>query len=217
MMTQSRFRFLSALVLCLWSLWAWAQEGAFPLRDEAVRDDTLLAFRERLMQVVAVRDAEFVAAVLDRQVAVGGGRYGPQAFVERWRPEAVDSPLWTELAAILPLGGAFVRSERGVLFCAPYVFTHFPAELDPYGTAAVVRPAQLREGPGEGGVLASLDQVLVKVQDWRSRGEGWIAVETFDGRSGYLPRSALRSPTDARLCLLKRRDAWRIRVLAADE
>ncbi len=207
----------AVMAVCLWPGWVAAFDGAFPLRDEAVRDETLLAFRERLMQAVAARDAEFVVASLDRRVAVGGGRHGRRAFVERWQPEDMDSPLWLELAAILPLGGGFVRSESGVLFCAPYVFTHFPSELDRYATAAVVRPASLLPGPGEGEPLARLDQVLVKVHDWRSVGEGWVPVETFDGRSGYLRRDVLRSPTDARLCLLKRREAWRIRVLATEE
>ncbi len=209
---------LCLLLCCLWGGFAWGEAGRFPVVDEAVRDETLLAFRERLMQAVAGRDAEFVVSVLDRDVAVGPGRYGRRAFIETWQPQDVDSPLWQELAGILPLGGAFVRSESGVLFCAPYVFTHFPSTWDRYGMAAVVRPAELLPEPGQGTPLARLQQVVVEVQDWRSVAGGWIEVNTLDGRRGFLPKSVLRSPTDTRLCLLKRRDdRWRIRVLSRDD
>jgi hypothetical protein len=56
-------------------------------------------------------------------------------FRRGWRLEALDSELWSELAAVLALGGTL---ESDSTFVAPYVFSRWPASYDAFDYLAVI-------------------------------------------------------------------------------
>src|SRR5690349_7916755 len=104
---------------------------AFPRKLPPVdqcRAAGLSAFRNRLTQVVARRDAKALLALLADDVLVNfGGEDGPSAFAETW---ALDGPrqsdLWPLLAKILKLGCA----QLGSKFAIPSLTMQFEPEAD---------------------------------------------------------------------------------------
>ena len=52
-------------------------------------------------------------------------RPGKAFFEEHWKPEAPDSRVWHELAAVLALGGTFSTTDT---FVAPYALSRWPRE-----------------------------------------------------------------------------------------
>lgn len=200
-------------------------EKLYPV-DEASRDATLMEFRRELLRAVEARDAAHLESVLSpRVVSSFGGRLGGAEFVRRWQPQSPDSEVWPVLQKILSLGGGFIRSERGVKFCAPYVFTSFPDRHDIFGFGAITaREALLKGEPrGSADTVAVLAYDIVKVNDWRSvagsddSARSWVKVTTLDGREGYVPASVIRSPTDYHACFTKARREWKITSLVSGD
>ena len=108
--------------------------------DEAERDLSLVEFRKQMLQSIRYHEPETFLAMVDENVSISLSRkHGMRDFVKKWQPESSDTELWAVMESILTMGGGFIRSERGVEFCAPYVFTHFPEELDIYGYGAVIK------------------------------------------------------------------------------
>ncbi len=197
-----------------------------PPLDEAGRDASLVAFRDRLLAIVLARDAEALLGMVYSRVENGvRAKNGHDEFRRRWRLDEPDSPLWAELEAILRLGGGFVRSSRGVQFCAPYVFTEFPEQLDIYAHAVVMgERVALKRQPRHGGQTARLlNYHIVQVSDWRSvpddggAATAWVKVRTLDGSEGYVRKDKLRSPSDYHACFLAMAPGWRLISLLAAE
>lgn len=215
--------FTIACTLCLLSTLniAWAQDNVRLLPvDDADRDLSFVEFRESLREIVKRRDAVALRKVIYSEIATNtsGSRNTVNAFNKTWKPERSDSKFWQELERILSMGGTYVRSNRGVQFCGPYVFTHFPPDLDVYGHGAVTgTDVTLRQGPSlasEG--VAKLDYHLVKVNDWRSTPDpkradlSWIKVSTLDGQTGFVEKNLIRNPTDYHACFLHFSSGWRL-------
>ncbi|MFB6260984.1 MAG: hypothetical protein ABEJ96_08730, partial [Thiohalorhabdaceae bacterium] len=119
--------------------------------DEAAQRPDFLEFRQRLQEVVAQREGKALLDLVSAriQVGFGPGGQGREAFIDQWRPSAPDSPLWDELGRILGLGGEFIDGGNTV-FCAPYVYTAFPDELDPLHYQVVIKEDALaRAAPRE--------------------------------------------------------------------
>ena len=195
--------------------------------DEAGRDLSLLAFREQLKTVIEKKDAQALVDMLDKNVSISArSRGSKKKFLKFWLPEVKNSELWPTLAAIVDMGGGFVRSERGVKFCAPYVFTNFPAELDIYAHGVVTQDnVPLKAGPSvTAPVKDHLSYHIVAVEDWRSTPDlntpdvRWLKVKTLGGKEGYVDYRLIRSPSDYSLCFLQRpKTGWKIISLIGNE
>jgi len=196
--------------------------------DEAHRDLSLVEFREKLLTAIEHKEPESLVTMIDQQVWIGhGSKRGMRAFLALWEPQSIDSELWETLGEILKMGGNFIRSNRGVKFCAPYIYSSFPDELDIYGHGAIISDdVPLKPKPNiSARNLTSLSYDLVKVHDWRSVADSggvpsrrWIKVTTLSGLEGYVDKKYVRSPTDYAACFLNRTGVgWKLISLLNNE
>lgn len=196
--------------------------------DEAERDLSLIEFRDALLLSVQRKEPEQFVTMLDYNINNGTGiSSGVKSFVQKWRPEAGDSELWSVLEPVLKMGGGFVRSERGVQFCAPYVFTHFPDRFDIFGFGAVVKDNVflMAEPTSASAQVAKVDYQILKVIDWRrvpdahgTAGKFWLQVAQLDGQKGYVLKEFVRSPSDYSACFLQdRKGAWKMISLSSSD
>ena len=191
-----------------------------PPADEGPRDASLVAFRTKLIAAVEKHDVEFLRSIVDPAIAVATPNDGgAKAFFARWQPERADSQFWPLLKNILAMGGAYVRSDDGVQFCAPYVFTHFPSELDVTGHAVLIQKGvSLRRGPALTATsVQTPDYAILKVKDWRSvadqggdRNANWLKVVGADGGEAYARHDWVRGPNDYHACFLSGDTRWRM-------
>ncbi len=211
-------RWLAAvLLLVLGQAPAAPLPNRLPPVDEAWRDPTLVAFRQQLREVVEARDGAALTRLLYSRIENGlDAERGVRAFRQRWRLDEGGEALWPVLERLLSLGGAFVRSSRGVQFCSPYVFVGFPPELDArvHGVA-VGEAVELRRAPrGDGALLRRLNHHLVRVSDWdgvrEAGGQVWLEVHTLDGSYGYVRREHVMRPIDYHACFLAMSPGWRL-------
>ena len=226
---------LSLIIICLYLLScsvavvATESDNAYQLlpADEAHRDLEFTDFRAQMIAAVLNKEPEVFVTLIDQRIFNGlKAKRGMKAFLNKWEPDSIDSELWTTLEQILTMGGGFVRSEKGVEFCAPYVFTHFPDDLDIFAHGAViVDNIALKTEPSVTSVTRrELSYGLLKVLDWVSiqdkSGEGvnWLKVTTMKGENGYVDRRYVRSPSDYSACFLKtKRNGWRLNSLLTSE
>src|SRR5437870_1398004 len=97
--------------------------------DEGPRDATFLAFRNRLLDAVKRHDLRFIHSILDPHVVTEftGRNWGTvAAFRRRYEGKHASADLWIVLFTVLSLGGQFLDKDQ---FCASYVATAFPPEL----------------------------------------------------------------------------------------
>lgn len=202
--------------------------------DEGARDPSFASFREKLLEAAKKRDMEFVLSIVDPRIQNSfGGDGGVNEFKQYWKIEQPGSELWDELAAILSLGGSFTKSEAGLEFCAPYVYSTWSSiqnhvsEADgiPRHAAIVRENVELRREPKESAVvLGLLSYDVVKVDYEHSIPDGerrerfaWVKVLTRNGKEGYVAGRNVRSPLDHRACFRQQNETWRITALVAGD
>lgn len=192
-----------------------AAEPSFVPVDETPTQPDFLAFRQELQQIVAARDTAALQRILDPAVKVSfDAEGGVAAFTRRWTPEAPDSTLWRELAAVLALGGAFEGRDT---FVAPYVFARWPERYDSFEHVAITGTGvRVRATPSfSARQIATLSHTIVKTGDGES-GE-WTAVVLADGRRGYVASSFVRSPIDYRAFFTRQAGRWRLSLFVAGD
>lgn len=190
-----------------------AQRGAAPPVDEAPRDPSLVAFRERLLGALEQHDTTTVVAQFHPDVRLDfGGGAGRTLLLERLRQ---DSALWNHLREALAHGGRFFDDST---FAAPYWYT--VQVDDPFdvwiviGTHVRVRQAPRLDAP----ILTTLSHVVVGM-DHRPRetAGGWGAVVLADGRRGYMSARYLRSPVGYRVIISRQGGEWIITAFVAGD
>ncbi|MBK7976396.1 MAG: SH3 domain-containing protein [Deltaproteobacteria bacterium] len=194
-------------------------------RDQAVSDPSFAGFKKKLDAMIAARDAGALRAELAPQVLIAfGGESGPDAFFERWKPAEPTSKLWPLLAEILRLGSTVEKSEEGVTATYPYAYAAFPDDLDAFTSGVITgRGVKVREKADEAApVVTQLDHDVVKVPDWKFDPETgtsppWIEVELWNGKTGFVPKSMIRSPGDYRVGFTKQGGAWKLTYLVAGD
>lgn len=194
-------------------------------QDEAISDPSFAAFRNQLDATIAAKDTAALRAILAPGVLVSfGGESGPDAFFERWRPTDPASELWPLLAKLFTLGSTVEKSDEGVTAIYPYAYAAFPEDLDAFTSGVITgRGVKVREKPDEtAAVVTQLDYDVVKVPDWRfdprtGTSPPWIEVELWNGKSGFVAKSSIRSPGDYRVGFTKQGGAWRLAYLVAGD
>lgn len=201
--------------------------------DEALKDSSLVAFRQQLISAVDRKDHQFIRSILDPKIVVSfGGDAGIQDFFKFWKPERPESALWEELATILSMGGSFEVRDGEPAFWAPYVFSTWDSletqlkEADDVFThsAIVAENVEMKANPDAGAaVVGLLNYDVVKVDDEKSVRESgkdqfvWVNVTTVDGRTGYVAGNDVRSPIDYRACFEKKGNRWLMTALVAGD
>ena len=186
------------------------EEGIrLPPVDEAERDPSFSAFRERLLDIVERRDAaallEVVASDIRYSFGNGGGR---KAFEEYWNLGTGDSKLWDELGRVLRLGGSF-REGR---FVAPYTFSAWPDGVDGFEhLATICEDAVARAEPSpRAEPFVRLDHHVLPVGPEDRHGEPWRQVILPDERRAWIEDECVRSHVDYRAAFEKRDGEWRM-------
>ncbi len=186
--------------------------------DEAPEDPEFFAFRAALQRALAGRDTAALLAIVDPEIKLSfGGSWGLADFRAEWRPSDPDSPIWTELAAVLALGGRFRGEGR---FVAPYTFTDSPDEVDPFAALIVIdasAPARAAPDPeAEPLVVLSFD-VVRREWDPPATLDGWTAIRLADDRLAFIRSSSVRSPIDYRAFFERRDGRWRMTIFIAGD
>lgn len=193
--------------------------------DEARKDETFLAFRNRLSAAVRKKDVEGLLALVDPDISYtfglgsGPGRTG---FKKEWKLDTkpAESELWWTMRQVLDMGGSF--SEEGKAFEAPYVFSCWPEQYDSFTHGAIIRPdAVLRPKASHiGQPVATLKYSIVQVLDGeRVQNEGlkWIKVQVPGGPKGYVEAGDFRSPLDYRARFERLQGTWRMTSFVAGD
>jgi hypothetical protein len=227
-MKKSTIRFcFFAFLLSIFSISLAAQERRVLPVDEAERDASFKTFRDKLIAAVKKRDAKYVLSIVDPNIKNGfAGEDGIANFRKQWKITSADSPLWDELLFVLSHGGAFNQEGRSKIFAAPYVYSSFPDNLDPFEYSAIIGTnVRLRAKPDVNAAqVADLSYSIVKV-DYQNSVESkpnsgiytWLKVETLDGKTGFVSEQFVRSSIDYRAGFEKKRGAWKmIFFLAGD-
>jgi Bacterial SH3 domain len=197
--------------------------------DEAKKDASFFAFREKFIAAVKKRDTKFLLETLDRDVKGSfGGDSGIADFKKLWKLDKPNSKLWNELLTVLTNGGTF--SEREGLktkeFCAPYSFTIFPADLDGFEHQMIFgNNVNLRAKPdAKSTVVTQLSYNVVKVdyensvKNPKDENEySWLKLETLGGKKGFVSPEYVRSPIDYRGCFEKINGKWKMTFFLAGD
>lgn len=205
------------LVLALAAAGAREAGQLLPVDEAATRPD-FFSFRAALQAAVARHDAAAVLAVVAPDIRnTFGDDNGVDAFRRIWTLDAAQSRLWTELGAVLALGGSFIAEE---MFAAPYVFSRWPDGFDGFEHVVLVAAdVRIREAPhAEARVLGARSFAILAVihGSGPEPPAGWRRVR-LDGRVGYVAERLARSPVDYR-AIFARRDGrwWLVTFIAGD-
>lgn len=191
--------------------------------DDAAKDPTFFTFRARLIQAVQRRDATYLLSILSPKISNSfGGSEGVAEFKAMWKPESSQSRVWTELAKVLSLGGAF---DKDGSFSAPYLHASWPeSEGDGFDLGVIVgENVRVRAAPQiSASVIQNLSFDIVDVPDWKTaqvRGEkrNWVKVKLAGGQTGYVAEEFIRSPIDYRAIFEKQDGRWLMTAFIAGD
>jgi len=197
--------------------------------DEAKKDASFFAFREKFIAAVKKHDVKFLLDTLDRNVKGSfGGDSGIADFKRLWKLDKPNSKLWTELLTVLTNGGTFVKDAgvKNKQFCAPYSFTVFPTNLDSFQYQMIFgNNISLRARPdSKAASIAKLSYNVVKVDYEKSvkkpKSEddySWLKIETLGGKKGFVSAEFVRSPIDYRGCFEKINGKWKMTFFLAGD
>jgi hypothetical protein len=188
-----------------------------PVDDAAARED-FFVFRARLQAALARRDLDAVLAVVAPDIKNSfGGDDGRDGFLRMWTPREPESRLWEELATVLALGGTFDSEDR---FVAPYVFSRWPAGVDPFEHVTLVgKEVRMLAAPrADADVVGTGSFVIVRLARNAAAQDvpGWTAVRNGD-QTAYVPESLVRSPVGYRAFFERRDDRWQLVIFVAGD
>ncbi len=190
--------------------------------DEAAKDASFKAFRDKLLDAIDRRDRAFILSIVAADFVSCEGCEGGNDFQEVWQLDDPTSELWDTLGTLLRLGGTF---EKDGSFTAPYVFSRFPQGLDDnFDYVVAVREAvELREAPQpDAAVLERLSYNILRVDDpslfedklqHQAADSDWMHVQSLAGRHGYVKARDVRSPADFHASFVKRQGRWVLKAL----
>lgn len=196
------------------------QAGRFAPRDDCGKVPGAAAFRQRLAEAVAHRDAVAIAALADPAIRLSfGDDNGRDRFLQKLQApdgNASEDNAMRELAALLPLGCAI--DEAGGL-TMPWFFAQDMGEIDAYDAMLVQGVGvPLRAGPEPGApVSRRLSWDVVSLVAGLYPDQPAQRVRTADGVVGYLPTQSLRSLLDYRLLATRVGGEWRITAFVAGD
>jgi hypothetical protein len=141
------------------------------------------------------------------------GAKGPAGFHRHWAPQSHASPVWEILARLLPLGGSFYS---GTLFAMPYVYTHFPIDLDLLSHVVVVKEkaALLATASGQSQPIGHLGHCIVPLATPLQAPvvlppEGTLELSLPEQGACHIATSDVYSPAGHRAFFEKRAGRWR--------
>jgi len=207
---------------------SFAQERYVKPVDEAKKDPSFFAFREKLIAAVKRKDSKYFLSIVDPNIKNGfGGDDGIKEFRSRWEFDYPDNDFWSEFLPVITNGGSFQKQGgKNSIFFAPYIFQAFPEDLDAIKYRVVIgKNVNLRkDGSLDSPAVALLSYNIVKVdEDSSIEGRGkdgvfdWYAVETLGGKKGFVKAEYVRSPLDYRAGFEKIKGEWKMTIFVAGD
>ncbi|WP_163578027.1 peptidoglycan-binding protein [Halomonas faecis] len=189
--------------------------------DEAWRDPTFAAFRDRLRRVVLTRDSESLIAMTEPDIMLGFGGSGGHDDMREWleHPESGED-VWRQLETILPLGA--VRWGPDV-YCLPYTGclpTRLLAGHDPFTTVIVTATdAIMRSAPdGDATIVRPLDHdILTLIGDSSAHSKSYYPVRDSEGNEGFVSGQAIAFVIGPRMEIHRSESGWRIQSLVSGD
>lgn len=219
----------TAILLGLFLVFAAAAQERFvqPV-DEAAKDPSFMAFREKLIEAAERRDSKYILSIVDPKIRLSfGGDAGIADFKKMWKIDQPDTKFWEEFLPVIKNGGSFLDDpvSKTVYFYAPYSFRSFPDDLSAFDYDVVFgTKVNLREQPSvDSPVRSTLSYNIVKVTPEKSvqkkgeEGYEWFWVETLGGQSGFVKSDFIRSPIDYRAGFAKRNGRWKVVTFIAGD
>jgi hypothetical protein len=192
--------------------------------DQASLEKSFVKFRTRLIQAVEDKDAAFLMATLNQNIAFSFGLHGygdgPAGFKRMWKldkhPEK--SKLWPILLGVLNNGGAFSKDHSS--FEAPYVVATWPGKYNSYDFIAVnAEGVSIREKPSQDSPL--LQKISYEIVRLVSRGKGkpeaFAEIKLPDGHRGYIQNRFLESSVGYRARFEWTGKEWKIATFILGE
>jgi len=213
----------AAIVLAIASAGLALAQAAAPAQprslvpvDEAATQPDFFAFRAQLQTAIARRDADAVLDVVSPAIRVTfGDANGRAAFEKHWRIRDPGSPLWSELGAVLALGGAFQGVDT---FVAPYVFARWPEKIDAFAHIAVIgHNVRVRAKPSVDAPVLTAVSFAILGRPGAARDAGWVGVQLTDGRRGFIAAQFARSSIDHRAFFTRTAGRWLMTLLVAGD
>jgi hypothetical protein len=195
-----------------------------PPVDEAKTDPTLLDFRNRLAAALKSGDVGSVLSFMEKNVRLEIEPHWRRIPANRL---VIDSDSeWVALRRLLALGGSFTTTRGAVAgrqeFCAPYVYSAFPArplpesiegEVDPWVILGEKVPVY-SERKATARVMLYLSYAIVRTGGGllgpERDGTFWAPLHLPDDREGFVISEQIRSPSDYHACFAKLDGAWRM-------
>lgn len=214
---------LFLLLVAMMTYGAAARSRKLSPVDEAPKDPSFKAFRDKLLAAVKREDETVLYESLDPKITNSfGGEGGITEFNTHWKMGEARTKLWGELATILSMGGSFSNVGGQKSFCAPYVYSNFPEDLDANGYAAItgtnvrVRAEANLNAP----IITALSYDIVQL-DFETSASGenseWVKIIAPNGKKGYVFGKYIRRPVDYRACFEKKQGKWKMTVLIAGD
>ena len=190
--------------------------------DEA--DPSFRSFRDTLLDALARKDTTALLAAVAPDIRTSfGADGGIEDFRSMWALDDPRSRVWSELARVLGMGGAFLSDSA---FAAPYVYAIWPDSLDAFEYVAVTSPAAVvRTAPSASAdTLGTASHSLLPYEDWRGVPESpvepdtsWAGILLPDGRTGWLHAADVHSPVGWRAIFEMRDGRWRMAAFIAGD
>jgi hypothetical protein len=185
--------------------------------DEASNDPGFAKFREDLLAAARDGNIEAIVAMSDPGIRTTFGGGGGAADLRRMLGEP---GMLADLEQLLTLGGSFRGEGARQSFWAPYVYSSWPDEHDPYESLAVIgESVPLLPGPDASAKpLATLSyDIVTRAKTPDAPSKDFIEVQTADGKRGWVPSRSLRSHIGYRAGFSKSGDKWRMDALVAGD
>ena len=187
-------------------------------------DESFRAFRDATLAALARKDTTHLYGILAPDIRSSfGPDDGIDGFRRMWDIEDPDTRLWSELARVLRMGGAFATDS---MFMAPYVYALWPDTLDTFEFVAVTSPrAVVRSAPATSAdTIGTASYGILPLEKWRGMPESpaepdtsWAGVVLPDGRSGWLRSEDVHSPVGWRAIFARRDGRWVMTAFVAGD
>ncbi len=201
-----------------------AQERFVKPVDEASKDPSFLAFRNKLIVAAERKDTSFLLSIVDPKIKNGfGGRDGIAYFKRDWKITSKNSKFWAEFLPVIKNGGKF--EDNGKSFTAPYTFSFWPDDVDGFEYSAIFGSnVNLRKQPDlRSDVVTRLSYNIVSVEaetlpkSGKSEYPGWLKIRTLGGLEGFVKSEYVRSHIDYRAGFDKIRGKWKLTFFVAGD
>ena len=165
-----------------------------------------------LRRIVEMRDLPSFEQHLAADATISfGGDHGPAGLDNVWSPQNADTRLWSELAAILAIGGVEARDAAKLEWRAPYPsFVEISDQsLSGYDYVVVLGSrVALRATPDTSAqILARVDHAVLRTRCADT--SRWTCVD-WNGEPAYVRSDLVRSPVGQRIIIAIDGDRWTI-------